>query len=197
MLSTIALVAALSTGHKIGLACVGIAFIVFALVSAMVVPRRYPDFPGRHLGLYIVVCVLFFLAMIAAVLVFGREPKEASATETPTTSTSPAPAPSTTGETTTSQAPAPSTSTTTGAPQGDPAAGKAVFTSAGCTGCHTLKAAGSSGTVGPNLDNLKPDYATIVHQVENGGGGMPSFKDQLSPKQISDVAAFVFTSTHS
>src|SRR4051812_49647309 len=78
MLSTIALVVAgLSTESKIGLAAVGIAFIVFALVSSFVLPRRNPNFPGRHLGWYITLCVLFFVAMLSAVLVFGRESPEA------------------------------------------------------------------------------------------------------------------------
>jgi mono/diheme cytochrome c family protein len=57
-------------------------------------------------------------------------------------------------------------------------------------------AAGSHGTVGPNLDQLKPPYARIVTQVENGGAVMPPFKGSLTSKQIHDVAAFVFTSTH-
>ena len=47
---------------------------------------------------------------------------------------------------------------------------KQVFASAGCGGCHTLKDAGSSGNVGPNLDQLKPSQATVAQQVENGGG---------------------------
>ena len=69
--------------------------------------------------------------------------------------------------------------------------GKAVFAKAGCGGCHTLKAAGSSGNVGPNLDQLKPSKATVAHQVEVGGGAMPSFKGQLSPAEIDAVATFV------
>ena len=192
MLSTVVpVVAALSTGHKIGLAAVGIAFIVFALVSSLVLPRRNPDFPGKHLGLFITVCALFFVAMISAVLVFGREPKEASAETTPAATTT-APSTTTTAPTTTGAA-----TTTTASTHGNPAAGKTVFTSAGCSGCHTLKAAGASGTVGPNLDELKPAYDTIVHQVEVGGGPMPAFKGQLTDTQIHDVAAFVYTSTHS
>ena len=79
---------------------------------------------------------------------------------------------------------------------GDSAAGKQVFETAGCKGCHTLKAAGATGTVGPNLDQAKPDLALIVERVTKGQGGMPSFKGQLSDKQIADVAAFVFKSTH-
>jgi mono/diheme cytochrome c family protein len=69
--------------------------------------------------------------------------------------------------------------------------GKAIFASAGCGSCHTLKAAGSSGNVGPNLDQLKPSKSTVAHQVEVGGGTMPAFKGQLSPAQIAAVAEFV------
>src|SRR5215468_1997451 len=58
---------------------------------------------------------------------------------------------------------------------GDPTAGKAVFTSAGCVGCHTLADAGATGTVGPNLDDAKPSDALVVERVTNGEGGMPSF----------------------
>jgi mono/diheme cytochrome c family protein len=79
--------------------------------------------------------------------------------------------------------------------KGDAAAGKGIFSSAGCTGCHTLKAAGSTGTVGPNLDEAKPDYRLATARVTLGKGVMPSFKGQLSDQQIADVAAFVVTST--
>jgi cytochrome c6 len=72
--------------------------------------------------------------------------------------------------------------------------GKAIF-KAECAGCHTLAAAGSSGTVGPNLDQLKPKQPIVVHQVTNGGGVMPAFKGKLSPKQIQAVASFVASST--
>jgi mono/diheme cytochrome c family protein len=181
-------VAALTSGQKIGLACVGGAFILFALVCSFVIPRRNPDFPGRHVGWFAVVCVAFVVAMLSAVLVFGKEKEEpAGAAETPTTATT-----TTSASTSTPTA----TSGGTSGVQGDPAAGKTVFTSAGCSGCHTLKAANATGTVGPNLDQLKPAYDKIVTQVENGGGAMPPFKGQLSATQIHNVAAFVFTSTH-
>ena len=78
--------------------------------------------------------------------------------------------------------------------QGDPEAGKEVYASAGCGSCHTLEAAGSSGTTGPNLDEASPDYEAAREQIENGGGGMPPFKDQLSEQEIADVAAFVVES---
>jgi len=191
MLSTIALVVAgLSTGNKIGLAAVGISFIVFALISSFVLPRRNPDFPGRGFGWYAALCVLFFVAMISAVLIFGKEKKEASTAAPATTST--------TSTTTTSATTTSATTSTTSAPtaQGDPAAGKEVFASSGCGGCHTLKAAGATGTVGPNLDQLKPPLARIVLQINKGGGPMPAFKGQLTDKQIQDVAAFIYASTH-
>ena len=80
--------------------------------------------------------------------------------------------------------------------KGDATAGKQVFLTAGCKACHTLKDAGATGTVGPNLDDAKPELALIVERVTKGRGGMPSFKGQLSDKQIADVAAFVYKSTH-
>jgi cytochrome c6 len=89
-----------------------------------------------------------------------------------------------------------STTPTTPALKGDPAAGKQVFLTAGCTGCHTLKAANSHGTVGPNLDEKKPPESLVVDRVTHGKGVMPSFSGSLSSQQIADVAAFVYQSTH-
>jgi mono/diheme cytochrome c family protein len=76
-------------------------------------------------------------------------------------------------------------------PSGGDTDGKAIFASAGCGGCHTLAAAGSSGTVGPNLDEAKPSLELAIDRVTNGLGGMPSFKGQLSEAQIRAVATFV------
>ena len=75
--------------------------------------------------------------------------------------------------------------------EGDATAGKEVFASAGCAACHTLSEANATGTVGPNLDDAKPSDELVVERVTLGQGGMPSFKDQLQPQQIADVAAFV------
>ncbi|MGI9186351.1 MAG: c-type cytochrome [Gaiellales bacterium] len=83
------------------------------------------------------------------------------------------------------------TGATTAASEGDAAAGEAVFASAGCGGCHTLAAAGSTGAVGPNLDEAKPDYALVMERVTNGQGAMPSFSGQLSETDIQNVAAYV------
>ena len=75
--------------------------------------------------------------------------------------------------------------------------GAKVFDSAGCGGCHTLQAAKSKGTVGPDLDQLRPDAQTVERQVQNGGVGMPSFSKKLNEVQISQVAEFVSESTRS
>ena len=99
--------------------------------------------------------------------------------------------PATTAETTTGGG----ETTTGGGETGHAANGKAVFASAGCGSCHTYSKAGSSGSIGPNLDDLAPSFDTVVRQVTNGGGAMPPFKDQLSEQEIRDVAAFVSDSS--
>jgi cytochrome c6 len=70
--------------------------------------------------------------------------------------------------------------------------GKTVFTT-NCGSCHTLKAAGTSGEVGPNLDELKPSMAKVEHQVINGGGPMPAFGKEgiLTGKEVKAVATYV------
>ena len=70
--------------------------------------------------------------------------------------------------------------------------GKTIFTKT-CGSCHTLKAAGTTGKIGPDLDQVKPPpgFSLVKHQVENGGGVMPAFKGRLTPQQIDAVAKFV------
>lgn len=77
--------------------------------------------------------------------------------------------------------------------EGDAANGESVYASAGCGGCHTLEAAGSSGTVGPNLDesSVAEDPQAVAEKVRAGGGAMPAFEGRLSDQEIQDVAAFV------
>jgi mono/diheme cytochrome c family protein len=79
------------------------------------------------------------------------------------------------------------------------ASGKEIFFDAGCGGCHTLEAAGSKGTVGPNLDeHMKHHQGSLEHVVETvseGGNGMPSFEERLSDREIRLVAEFVVRST--
>ena len=77
--------------------------------------------------------------------------------------------------------------TATGAGGSD---GKAIFSS-NCASCHTLAAAGAKGTVGPNLDQLKPGEVRVEKQVTNGGAIMPAFKGKLTDAQIKAVAKFV------
>ena len=84
-----------------------------------------------------------------------------------------------------------------GGAEGDAAAGEQIYAEQGCGSCHALEAAGSSGTVGPNLDDAQPSVELIIERVTNGASPMPAFKDTLSEQQIQDVAAFVFESTHS
>ena len=77
---------------------------------------------------------------------------------------------------------------------GNATAGESVFASAGCGACHTLSAAGATGTVGPNLDQAQPSFELAVERVTLGQGGMPAFGEQLEPQQIADVAQFVASS---
>jgi len=191
------MVFALSTGHQIGLAATGAAFIVFALLSSFVFPRISPDFPGKKgMVWYIPLAVCFFAAMISAVLVFGREKKSAEAAAPPSATT-----PST---------PSGNGKLTSGPyANGDAVAGKKEFASAGCTGCHALKAAGSSGVVGPDLDKLATEAAGakmplgqfIAESIDNPDayiapgypkGTMPPFGTTLTKKQIADLVAFVY-----
>ncbi len=78
---------------------------------------------------------------------------------------------------------------------GDPTAGKTIFKTGPCAGCHTLADAGTTGTVGPNLDQAKPPLSRVIDRLLHGAGAMPSFKGQLSDKQIADVAAYVVKAT--
>lgn len=76
--------------------------------------------------------------------------------------------------------------------EGDPVAGKDVFLGAGgCGSCHTFSDAGTSGTIGPNLDESQPSFELAVDRVTNGQGAMPAFEGQLTEQQIQDVAAYV------
>jgi mono/diheme cytochrome c family protein len=83
-----------------------------------------------------------------------------------------------------------SQSSPSGGAQSASAEGKQIFT-ANCGGCHALKDAGTNGSVGPDLDQLKPAKAVVVRQVENGGGPMPAFKGKLTAAQINAVATYV------
>ena len=180
------------------LGLVALVLVVFSLVVALVIPRRNPNFPGKSLRLFGLVAVLLVGAMLAAVEVFGEphegekgERAKAEAADTgpgDTGTTAPVPTVTEGGNEETGEA-------SPAEPAGDPQAGEKVFTASGCGSCHVLGAAGASGTVGPNLDDLQPSYDETLEQVTNGGGGMPAFKDRLSEQEIQDVSAYVVEST--
>jgi mono/diheme cytochrome c family protein len=179
-------IVALTGGQKLALLVAAGVFIAFALASSFLFPRTNPDFPGRRLRLFIAVTAALLVAMLTAMAVFAREDEEeteARAGEVAQEEDNPEP------ETT----PAPETEPEVGGgPQeGDAQAGKQVFASAGCGACHALADAGSSGQIGPNLDEAKPDYALVHERVTEGKGAMPSFSDRLSEAEIRNVAAYV------
>ena len=60
-----------------------------------------------------------------------------------------------------------------------------------CGSCHVLADAGTSGTIGPNLDESKPSLGKAIAQITNGGGGMPPFKGQLTQQQIRALAQYI------
>ena len=169
-----------TTTGKIVLAVAAGLFVVFALVSSFVLPRRDPDFPGNRLGLFVAITVLLFVGVIGAMVAFGAESEEShgAAAEEHAATTEPT-------ETTGTETEA----------EGDAAAGESVFASNGCGSCHVLEAAGASGAVGPNLDESQPDHELVVDRVTNGAGAMPAFGDQLSETEIQNVAAYVVAST--
>ena len=183
------------TGYELGVLIVALSFIAFALVVALVIPRSRPTFPGKRLGIFIAVCIALFAAQMTAVLLLAEvgEADEHVVGEQPQPEPPPSPEPGPPPSEPPPAEPAPpGPPPPAGGTEGDPAAGKEVFVgSAGCGGCHTLSDAGTTGTIGPDLDSLQPSYEAVVQQVTNGGGGMPAFKDTLTEQQINDVAAYV------
>jgi cytochrome c6 len=191
------------TGYETALLVVAAVFIAFALTVALVIPRSRPGFPGRRLGIFLLVCVGLFAAQMSAVLVLAEvgeadEPVHeeaappAETTGTETTTPEPTETETTTETTGTTTATTDTTDTTEAA--GDPVAGREIFLTVAqpsCSGCHTLSDAGSSGSIGPNLDAASPSYDKVVERVTDGQGVMPSFAGSLSEQQIQDVAAYV------
>ena len=170
-----------------------LTLVLFSLVVALVVPRRRPSFPGGNLRLFALVAVLLVGAMLTAVEVTGETHHFETEGEAETQ-------PEGTGTT---------GPTETGGEEvkGEPAAGKALFTSKLCATCHTLEAAGSTAEVGPNLDEgLKgKDAAFIRESIVNPDAeiteGYPDnlmpedFGEQLSDKELADLVAFLMEST--
>jgi len=199
------LIAVTTTGKIVLLLAAGI-FIVFAIASSFLLPRRDPDYPGKRLGAFIAFTLVLFVALIGAMVVFAGESEEEHAGGE-AESTQPAGSATETsgGETETGGAETGETETETGGGEtgeespaggaGDAAAGEDVFEANGCGSCHALEDAGASGSVGPNLDESQPSFELAVDRVTNGAGAMPAFGDSLSDEQIRDVAAYVVEST--
>ena len=159
--------------------------VVFSLVVSIVIPRRDPGFPGKSIGIFTAVAITLVVIVLATVEIVG-EGHEAEGSEGGGESV---PAETDGGE----SVPPETDGGEGGSGEGDAAAGEAVFT-ANCGSCHTLEEAGTTGTVGPILDESTLDVDSVVTQVENGGGGMPPFGGQLSEEEIANVAAFVVAS---
>jgi len=182
------------------LGIVAAVLVGFSLFVSIVVPRRRPDFPGRSLRVFVLVSALLVVGMLTAVAVLGESHHFASeggesggvTNQPPTATTTP-------------------TGTVTGQqPAGDPAAGKEIFTTTAqpsCSTCHTLKEAGATQTIGPNLDEvLKGKDAAFIHEsivdpnaeVATGyqPGIMPEiYGEQLDEKQLADLVAFLVQAT--
>jgi cytochrome c6 len=182
------------------LGIVAAVLVGFSLFVSIVVPRRRPDFPGRSLRVFVLVSALLVVGMLTAVAVLGEKHHFASeggdtggVTKQPPTATA---TPTETGQ----------------QPAGDPAAGKEIFTTTAqpsCSTCHTLKEAGATQTIGPNLDEvLKGKDAAFIHEsivdpnaeVATGyqPGIMPqTYGEQLDEKQLADLVAFLVQATKS
>ena len=184
------------TGYELVLLSVAAVFVAFALVVALVIPRSRPDFPGKALWLFVAICAGLFAAQLTAVFLDASHAEKAEAVETEAPTT--APETTTTEATTTEATTTEETTTTEAGGQGDAVAGKDVFQNAGgCGACHALAEAGTSGSIGPNLDQTEPSYDKVVDRVTNGKGAMPAFSGRLSEQQIQDVAAYVSTAAGS
>jgi cytochrome c553 len=149
--------------------------VVFSLVVSIVIPRRDPGFPGKSIGVFTAVAVVLVVIVLASVELLG-ETHEAEGSEGG-------------GE----SVPAETDGGEGGGGGGDAAAGEEVFV-ANCGSCHVLEEAGTTGAVGPNLDESALDLDAVVAQVTNGGGGMPAFEGTLSEEDIQNVSAFVVAS---
>jgi mono/diheme cytochrome c family protein len=188
------------------LGIVAAVLVGFSLFVSIVVPRRRPDFPGRSLRVFVLVSALLVVGMLTAVAVLGESHHfESEGGESGEMTNQPPTATTTPTETGTG------TGTGTGQqPAGDPAAGKEIFTSTAqppCSSCHTLKEAGATQTIGPNLDEvLKGKDAAFIHEsivdpnaeVATGyqSGIMPgTYGEQLDEQQLADLVAFLVQAT--
>lgn len=179
----------------------GITLVASAVLVA-IAGLRFEDFPPNRLVLLAVAA--WFVGLVGGTTTFAvlnardeqhKKEAEQAAAESTSTSTSTTPTSTT------------STGTTPTTAAGNPAEGKALFASQGCSSCHTLKAAGATGTIGPDLDKyLKGKPASFIKTsivnpnayVEKGfpANTMPAnFGSTLQPSQIDSLVAFLVAST--
>lgn len=153
-------------------------------------PRRMGD-AVAEVGIVLAMLFLMFASAIAGFAVGRHTGGDDKNTPSATTQTANETVTTSGGETSESK----ETTTTAAAGGAALAEGKRIFASAGCVACHTLKAAGATGTVGPNLDEKKPSFDKVIERVTNGKPPMPSFRGKLSATEIQAVARFVSSST--
>lgn len=170
--------------------------------------RRNPWTSTGEVLVWILFAVLLFPVGFAGWAVghytsLGKPPKTVTRTVTAASSTPAPPSTSTSAATT-------PTTTSSGSSGGNAAAGKAVFTSVGCTSCHTFTPAGATGTIGPNLDtaptaDAKADHMPLAAFVKQSivdpkaylakgysTSVMPTYYGtQLSPTKLADLVAFI------
>ena len=191
-----------NTSHDLAMGAVALVLIAFSLTVALVVPRRWPEFPGRGLPLFALVTVLLVGAMLASVEALGETHHFGPGSEETTTQAA------STQTSSTASTGATSTQTSTTA-SGNPAAGKQLFASNGCGSCHTYGPAGATAKVGPDLDKLaqyarqaKSPLAQFVKTsiVDPGAYVQPgypnhvmptNFGQKLSDQQLADLVAFL------
>jgi len=65
-----------------------------------------------------------------------------------------------------------------------------------CGVCHTLQSAGSEGSIGPDLDQIKSSMDRIRYVVTNGIGVMQAWEGILSYEEIEAVSYYVFENTN-
>jgi len=149
---------------------------VYNIVQTMRGAKKKPRAVATAEAMFLLAAIAAAIGLFVVGFFLGRDtaPSKGGGGETPAVTT-------TTAATAT-------TATTTGAAAA--AAGKEVFTQ-NCGACHTLKDAGTSGKVGPNLDATMPTKAKALLRLNAGKGAMPSFKGTLTPAQIQAVATYV------
>jgi cytochrome c6 len=177
------------SNEEIIISVVTAVLVVFCLVVSVVIPRRDPSFPGRkNLVTFVIICLLLTGATLATIEMYGAEEVHGAA-EAEVEPGEPAPGEGEAGPP--GEGPPP-----VEGPPGDAAAGSTIYASQGCGACHTLADAGSTGAIGPNLDETVPPFDLVVDRVANGAGVMPAFP-QLSDGEVTDVAAYVVAATSS